>query len=518
MRSQRSLGGGRVDLTDEFVREVERASEVMRTSPTRRLPKKVILENLPVDLSYHSGVSYDGDLLQVSAQLPHRRIKQALRREAFYHLMPAELDSVPETMDLAWAYSRADLDWWASCTVIRSGGPLPTYDAPKIFSSLGAGLVESVVRSVLKALRLRTQLGEPINFHSYYELLTAASGIMDPPKLTRSEWLVLEALSKNPYFSRAEMMRETGLSASSISRAIGRLMELRIVEGPQQVNYAKLGLKALLLEVPSARHRLISYLLEEFPFTYSAFTPIDPSAPVYFVVLFPSSEIPLLRKALEGSALVSVIKRQTLKVGPKATDLRSALASMSEAYDSAPGLSKRFGESELEARVRLKEPDIRLLNLIAERMRVSISAARRAGIKSAEYRLRRLREEGVIMEYYLVGGCGLGEPIAVKISGGERDYERLSAALSSVGSVAATYVEGDFTGIWAIVFAAPESALAVARAIRLAFGNMVKGLSVSTSAPASSWRLPVELWDEGRQKFRVGTLIEEIRRAASLPS
>ena len=120
----------------------------------------------------------------------------------------------------------------------------------------------------------------------------------------------------------------------------------------------------------------------------------------------------------------------------------------------------------------------------------------------------------VIMEFYTIGGWGLGEPIAVKLDLPESEYLRVFKSLSALGSAVVTYVEGDFTGVWGVVFVDPSSAVAVARALRLAFGDRLVGLSLSTSVPSSSWRIPVELWDEEAQRFRVGPLIERLRAAA----
>ena len=495
-----------------FLEEVERASNLMNMKPVRPLPESVVLVSLPIEKGYRSGVQYVGGEMRVSSELEERRVRQVLRREALLTLYPRELDSLPETIDLAWAYSRADRSWWSACTRRRADPPFPDYDAPKIFSSVDDIEVENVVRAVLHALKMRILLFGEVDFRSYHEILLAAAGALEPPRLTGSERAVLEALGRDPYLDRAGLKMVTGLSAASISRALKRLRGLRMIEGPQQVVYGRIGLRSALVEVPPSKSALTRELLR-FPFTYSAFLPLEPSAPAYFVLLFPTSHLTQLKAVLSDSASLSLIKRHALSTGFRRLDIRGALEGLASAYDRGPKRSRR-PEPVRKPVPRISRQDIELMNLVAAEGRVSISMASSAGIRSAEDRLRRLKEEKVIMEFYTIGGWGLGEPIAVKLDLPESEYLRAFKSLSALGSAVVTYVEGDFTGVWGVVFVDPSSAVAVARALRLAFGDRLAGLSLSTSVPSSSWRIPVELWDEEAQRFRVGPLIERLRAAA----
>ena len=498
------------DYSSEFRQATERVLEDMQMGLKRRPPSKVILRDFPVKRSYRSGVKFSGRVMYVSRRLSPERIEAAIRREAFILLIPERLDSIPQVYDLAWAYSGADRSWWDECTQKVSSPTMPFYDAPWIFSQVPRARVNGVLRSVLGVLRTQAEFGLPIDFESYFIILLGAVGLLDPVRLRKSRLAVLRALIENPYSDHRKLARITGLSPSSVSKTLSKLTNIGLLSGPESANLEKLGLAAILVTFRGEDEALLRSLASN-PFTYRIYRPLGSHDMHYCILLFPSDGLPDLRRILTGRAAVSRITAQTFNINLSPIDTVTAVTEMSRAYTRTRGLVLR-AKREFEV-PRLSKQDLVLIDYVIRTGRISVSDARRLGVKSVEPRLRRLRGEGILLRVYLVGGARLGEPLGLLIEAREEEFPKVAMALQSVSSAVVTYVEGDFTGVWAILYIHPGSAFSVARAIRLLFSTRVREVTPLMESMSPVWRVPVELWDEKSNRFNYEPALKALANA-----
>ena len=506
MSEERSL----LDLSNEFREAIETVSDAMKMNLVRQPPSKVILSDFPVEGNYRSGVRFYGRSMYISRRLPPARRESAIRREAFILLIPPKLDSIPQIYDLAWAYSGADRSWWDECTQRVSSPLLPFYDAPWIFAQVPEGSINKVLRSVLGVLRVQIESGYLVDFESYFNTLLGATGLLDPVRLSKSQLTVLRALTRDPYSTHKKLVKKTGLAPSTVSKAVSKLTRTRLLSGPESVNLEKLGLAAVLITFRGEDEGILKGLAAN-PFTYRIYRPLGSHGMHYCILLFPNEGLPDLRRTLSGRAAVSRITAQTFNVNPSFITTVEAMTNMSEVYTR----TKRFAlKAKREFKVpRLTRQDLILIDHVMRTGRISVSEARRLGVRSAELRLRRLRGEEILLKLYLVAGARLGEPLAVLIEAREEELPKVAKALQSVSSAVVTYIEGDFNGVWALLYAHPRSAFSTARAVRLFFSSKVKEVTPLIESMSPVWRLPIELWDEESNKFNYELALRSLAEA-----
>ncbi len=494
-------------LKKEFLVSVRRASEELGVSPVRPIPEKLILEDFPIQRGYRAGALWRGKTLVLSSNLDSKRLLAALKREAFSLLIPADLDKIQVIYDLAWAYSGADLGWWKECTRVIWDPRFPLYDAPEVLSSLPRKKLIEVMRRILHLVRLLWGAGRKINLELYLSIFNEAAGLLEPVRLSKVQTGVVEELAKNPYLSQRELAARLGFSRSAISKALSKLTSLGILSGPENVVLERIGLAGILTIIVDREGMEES--LAEFPFTYRILRPISRRSPSLGVLMFPSEGLPRLRSVLAPwrvklsriLAFTLTFKRSSFE---PAKDTGNALKKLKEVT--------RFGilgEREFEV-PRLTKNDLEIVNYVLKKGRVSVSDVRRMGIPSAESRLRRLRELGIIRKFYSIGGFRLGRPVSLMINCDQNDFPRVSAALGALSTSVAFWVEGDFKGVWAVLLTSVEDISKLTQATKLVFGeNLVDIVPLADFSP-SYWTLPVDLWDEKNNRFRYEVALEEL--------
>ncbi len=504
-------GGRGLRLLDRLRGEVEAASRAMEADPVRPLPEEVELGDVPLEYGYHSGAVWRdrGSRIVFSAELGDR-LEAAVRREAFYLLMPRGADDVPQTMDLAWAYSGADRGWWERCTSRMPSAELPVYDAPRELGPLRGERLLGVLRAVLWGIRAADAAGR-LDVKTYRWLLMAATGSRGI-RLSRAESDVLRAILRDPLVRRRNLPERAGVSNPTVSRALRKLLGLGVISGPKLVNFSAMGLSTVVLTVPRTGRGEVE-AISRFPFTYRVYLPVAAGGPVHATMLLPRGALARLARGLRrGRAQVSVAVRS--KIGVRLDveeDPGRVVDLMARAFASAGPTPPRRRLPDPKFRRRpLDAQDVRILARIHAAGDVTSGQLRRMGIRSAEERLRRLRDEGYFLEMFHVAGSGLGEPVVLRLSVGENDFVRAFKALAAASSTVAMYLEGDFRGVWAICYAAAPTLPTFLRTARALFGEDLRSADLVLDATTSSWRIPVELWDEGRGEFRWEEAVGEL--------
>ncbi len=506
-----SKNGGEDRLTSSFKKEINKACMLMGEDPVREIPEKVILDFLEVD-GYRAGCLLRDRTLVIDKKLSPRKIKTVLRREAFITLLPKELDDIPHIYDLAWAYATKESNWWNECTSRVVDPSFPLYDVPSLFEGKSEEERISIVRTMLKLLKWALCFGK-VEFRDYF---CALLSIIRPSVLefSKSEVKILAALARNPYLSRKELSCETRLSQATISRTLKSLMNKGVVTGPEQVDLSVLRMKGLIVEVESplpGEQEIIC----NFPFTYRIYFPLM-SQKLIASILLPRESIAEMRKLLERTPLkhryrLSPMSFQSWWVNPKPVRREEVLEKMASSYRKIR-VEELKGE---EIRVRLTKTDLAILNLVLQKGRVSASLLEKKGIRSGEDRLRKLRDARIIYKVHYISGIGLGEPLIIQAKLERDESWGLFLSLSRVASLLMAYLEGDFVGAFAIAYVRPEILPEVMRALKMVLKDRLVLLDFLLNAEEASWAIPIEFWNEKRQKFEASLAIKELFKKLS---
>ncbi len=431
----------------------------------------------------------------------------ALKREAFALLLPPDLDKVPPVFDLAWAYSEADLSWWKECTQVIWDPRFPLYNAPETLSPLPKRKLIEVIGRILHIMRLLWDSGRKISLEVYLSIFNEAAGLLEPVKLSKVQTRVIEELAKNPYLTQRELAKRLGFSRSAVSKALSKLISLGILSGPENVVLERIGLAGILAIIEDRRKTEES--LAKFPFTYRILRPISHGLPSFGVLIFPNEGLPHLRSVLGPIrarlarilAFTFTYKKSSFKPDG---DIKNALKRLSEVTEF-----RIRGERKFEV-PKLTKNDLEIANYVLQKGRVSVSVVRGMGIPSAEPRLRRLREFGILGKFYSIGGFRLGRPLSVMINCSQNDFPRISAALGALSTSVVFFVEGDFEGVWAVLLTSDEDLPKLIQATKLVFGDdLVDAIPLLDFSP-SYWSIPIDLWDERHNRFRYEVALDKL--------
>ncbi len=495
------------DLEKAFSLAIEAASNEMNLSPVRRIPKRIELEDFPVLNGYRAGVHIRGDALILSARLSVRRLNSVILREAFNLLIPENLDHLRVVYDLGWAYSGAELSWWKECSQVIWDPRFPLYDAPEVLSPLPRKRLVTVIRRVLHLLRELDAAGRRVTVEEYLSIFSEAAGLLEPVRLSKVQIRVIEELARSPYLTQRELTRKLGFSKSAISKALSRLTSLGILSGPENVVLEGIGLAGLLAVIPDSPR--LESAFAKFPFTYRILRPISRGMPSFVMLIFPNEGLTSLRLVLNlGGARLARMLRLTFTYKNTAfnpdSDVEKALRLLSKGFEF-----RIRGERKVTV-PRLSRYDLMIVNRVLRKGRVSVSAVRAMGIPSAESRLRRLRELGILRKFYTVGGFRLGRPISVLINSEQEDFPRISAALGAMSTSLSVYVEGDFNGVWGLLLTSDHDVLKLIQSLRLVFGGDLENAVPLLDFSPSYWSIPIDLWDERHNRFRYEVALEEL--------
>ncbi len=495
------------NLEKAFALAIEKASNEMDLSPVRPIPQKIVLEDFPILNGYRAGVLASKDKLILSSRLNVKRLRSVIAREAFNLLIPENLDRLRVIYDLAWAYSGAELSWWKECSQVIWDPRFPLYNAPEVLSPLPRKRLVMVLRRMLHLLRGLNDVGRRVTLEEYLSIFSEAAGLLEPVRLSKVQIKVIEELARSPYLTQGELARKLGFSKSAVSKALSKLTALGILSGPENVVLERIGLAGLLAIVPDSP--IMEKAFAKFPFTYRILRPISRALPSFIILIFPNEGLTSLRLVL-NSGRTKLARMLRLTFTHKTTpfnpdsDVEKALRLLSEGIEF-----KIRGEREVVV-PKLNRHDLMIVNRVLRKGRVSVSVVRAMGIPSAESRLRRLRELGVLRKFYTVGGYRLGRPISVMINSKQEDFPRISAALGAMSTSLSVYVEGDFSGVWGLLLTSDRDVLKLIQSLRLIFGNQLENAAPLLDFSPSYWSIPIDLWDERDNRFRYEAALEEL--------
>ncbi len=493
-------------------REVREIQRKLLMSPFWDIPPEITVEDEPISSGYRSGVREDGQRLIFSGRLGSR-IRQAVKREAFRLFIPPKfLRAVPETMDLAWAYSLGSLGWWRENTHVVKVSSLPLYDAPSLLGILPARQRLITVKQAVHLMAAAEELTDKVSFSLYFRILLASLSDTKP-HLSRRGMAVLRILARNPDLLVSDVSRETGISQPTVSRTIKKLRYGEMVSGPWHVNFPALGLETVVCELPSRR------LVEDFAsskLTYSILWTVSSRSPSYAIVLVPRRLVFPLIEGLESLDIrVGVVKRQgyffrldRIEVPDLGRRLSAALR--------GPARLRPISPKETVARKRLSREDMRLLARIHRTGSISESSLVEEGFRGVRYKIRKFRDGGVIYRSYSPTGRFFGEPTLIHVEVGESEFGLMLNALAAISSPVLAYLEGSLRGAWGPVFVSPESGLRMARMLSALLGERLTTFQPILTGLESHWEIPWELWDEERQEFSLGGELSRLLTSLAL--
>ncbi len=493
------------DLTDIFREEVKKIGKELGENPIRRIPKRVILADVKVEMNIRSGVREEGGDLLISNSLSRDKVSTVIKREAFILFLP-EVD-FPHIYDLAWAYANSDPAWWAECTLEVNIPTMPRYLAPEIFQSYGKEGRSQIVRSITKSILFmyRQRPDRKIRLKDYLLLVTIARRYPSI-RLSKRELQVLKSLVHVVRSGDAKLenlARHTGLSLASISRAVRDLISKGIVHGPYVIYPPRIGLATYLMELVEPSEEEIEFI-ENFPFTYTAYITTRNLYYISFLIPF----------KYEG--IFSKIRGKGMRLGRAegfSFDLHSldpiepeqVLELMVKGYTSQPDtpLEWRDFYRPRKPPTKLDGKDMLALSIINIQGKASRSYLRRIGVPNAAERFAKYRRYGIVVKGYFPTGVGLGEAFLVRFNAPYRDFLRIRAALAKVSSLVMFYTDGELHGITSIILVNEKIMGTVMKSLQMLFSDAIERMEHLVIAGPSNWQLPVDLWNEEEQTFEV---------------
>ncbi len=479
--------------------EVATIARTFGTEPERPLPRSVEVSDSPASIHATSSLTDEGSLLISRDLLQY--VDRILRKEALSLFIPPEADNVPQVHDLAWAYSGVPAEIWDSVR-IRPPRPFTRYDPILLFSLLPRASRLRVMGGALLYVKASARRGQ-LTLPHYLHILNRFFGM--EVKLTEAERRIVGVLSLNPYASTREIKEEARVSEASISRSLRRLRKIGVIFGPQNVRLWKLDMVTVVASFPNVRRLREAFW--GFPFTYTQFIPVSGQGRVHAYLVLPRpalSDLIELRKAgIELGLARRTVQRFNL------TPPEDPLMAMVRAYLGTEVSEQAPAHGPEPLPIRLSRRDIEILNHVMMEGRITSSALSERGIRSAKQRLGRLRSSGLIGNFYMVE-LPLGHEIVLfRISCPPGEAERLTAALSSVTTVALSYVEGDASYCLAVTFPTRELRSDLIKGIKSIYGDDVE-LAEDVMDIRPTWLMPEDLWDERRQTFRWERPLEKL--------
>lgn len=494
---------------ERLLSEIKRASSIMRVEPLRPPPEVVKLEDFDPMPGYRYGVATSGSEMRISSKLSEDLIDLVIRREAFIHLLPSDEEELPQILDLAWAYSEPPEDLWRSCYSAPKYAMFQNYEPFKVFYTLPRKRRREALRRILLAVRALSFEGA-LDFPKFHYLLRRMLAPFFKP--TPADNKILRVLKRDPYASRDKLKRETGLSPASISRSVNRLRNMGFISGPANVDLSRLGLLTLVVTFPNTRELKEAFMT--FPFTYRIFEPISREVEAHAFLLMPREALRYIESLEDlGLGVYQVIKQKfILNLSPPKDPMEPLLEALREEHaDVESGVEVSW------PRRRISREDLRVLNIALLRGEVKPSYLREVGISSPRYKLRKLKEEGILSHFYTLGVPPSGDDLLLRVELEEKQFRRLVEAIGKVSTVIAAYIRGSgWEGFMGSLLPKDHLRGKLIRGLKLLLGDRLT-LAEDAIDYLGEWTIPVHLWDEEKQRFvweeDLGLLLTRIRLA-----
>ncbi len=484
-------------LIAEMEREVRKASRLLGLEIRRKIPGWIeVVEDLPQGRCTHR----EDDTLLVSASLAEDALHYVLAKEAAVSLMAPEVDEVPQVHDLAWIYSSAPRELWERCR-IPPGSPFHDYDPYRLFSIVPPRERNKILGTVIRMVNVSTRLGG-LEFPVFMALLHRA--VYSIVGLSESNMRLIQIISENPR-ATSDYVKRRGMGGSSLARSMAKLKALGMISGPENVSYNRLGLSTFVISFPNRSECRRAFW--RFPYTRGMLVPVSGELDALSYLSYPLEGIDDLLSLGNLGLGVFLVKETVLKwnFGPPRDPFEAASLDGSETVGKSEGPVVASPPP-----IRVDRVDLRVLNLVLGKGRVSTSILVRMGVPEARSRLKKLREAGIIVgSYRLALPMGV-EKAVVLVEGGPEEMGTLSGVLGSVGSVMVQHLRGETPHLMGVLMAPPEIRGDVLRVVRAMYGERLL-LAEDSVDIEPGWRLPIDLWDEESQRFRWEEPLERLR-------
>ena len=445
--------------------------------------------------SIHGTSSLRRATLYISSEIAEDELttRRIIRKEAVSALISPKADfEVPQIHDVAWVVAGLGRNLWLRARVPPRR--FMNYD-PYVLNNLSERSILTLAGSLISVINSSLELGGT-DFFTYFSILRRM--LLGEVKLTQSDMMVLQSLSRNPSIRPRGIKEQLGISEPTISRSIRKLKSLGFLFGPENVNISKLGLATVLVEYPNSRE--IRRVFWEFPFTYNQMIPVSSDQDALALLVIPWESIPVLSKEMGGLGIRiyrSKYSFHDFQLAPT-KDIWGAMArSMSEV------ITRRgyFCEGSRGRGVRLSKDDMKILNHVMIHGKVTLNDVKAIGVSSPKYRLSRLRERGFIMRRYLIEVPKGLDSLYLKVRCEESEFPRIARLIAAASTTTLHFVEGSgFRGCAGISFVRKEMKGDFAAGLSAVLGNRLKVITdIMDVNPL--WLIPEELWDERSQKF-----------------
>ncbi len=466
-----------MDPSKDYREEVTNLSSLLNLKPEREIYPRVDPVTCP---------SLDG-------RIPSPR-KSFVRMLAISSFIPEEADRVEQVHDVSWAVAGVSQDLWLSCRKVPKG-PFHDYNPYELLSLLPRELVMKSLRSFLLYVRAAVKSGS-LDFPSMYAFLLRS--VNRKVRLSKADRAFLRYVSRNPSCRDKDIAKDLRITRPTISRVRQKLTTLGYLFGPHNVNLAKLNLSFFVATIPNDNRYREAFW--EFPFTYTQVIPVSSQAESHVFLVFPRDGVTGLSKLADyGIRVYKVsLSTQSLLIDPA----REVMDPMLSSYVQEPVSVSAHQEVDKVPPNTLDEDDLRILNVVLANGRPEKRELFKLNIKSIRYRMKKLRENGLILRYYTLQlPIGL-EKVLIKVRcSSPEDVGRLYNVLKGVSSFTILWLtrEND-TICLALAMPRVESKGDFVRALRLIYGDSLQ-LAEDFLDIQPGWRIPINLWIREKSSF-----------------
>jgi len=504
-------------------REAEQARRRLGELAEGRELRRVTLKDFPVSGRRAGALLYDGEIA-ISSRLSGPQLTAVVRREAFLLSVPSAVMNLQITVDLGWLHAwemekngrtrEALREWWSICYrghKTRMGALYaPAYLLPWMTAAYNdRGSVE-----LLKRINDEAREGRVVREEELYYVVvdTLQDAIV---QLSEDE------LSKAIDLLSGEASEEEK-SKNRFKVARRKLLRYGIYTKGSVVNIHRLGLQTMFLVISGLRQEAL-HELADLPVVYRILEGEVSLEDHVVVFIVGERDVKGLKKSIEEASEARGFKFELHRARAGWHMLqRRMYGKQSEAYmylkkaleqgASNQAFGVRVGKLNPPS-IQVDKVDLKILRLIHRIGKTSNRKIRAlAGVSKAETerRLRKLRNQGLVLEYWGLTGLGVGAPTFLLVEAKELyDAYRICSALSEVSTVMGSWCD---SGVLACICYTPSSMLTYfTRAVKEALGDKLLKRILLREAGPSGWDIPVEYWREDVKSFDFSGVMEQVR-------
>jgi len=527
-RTRGDGGFGEGEMAGVFLGFVEKASAVLGRPPPGDVPLDVIFGG-DVDLSRRDlGAKMEGRRLIVPRG-EEWLVWGLLAVFAFKLFLPGSIAGLAESWDLSWAFAWQQLDgaerrkWsdlWGEVAPKRVIGGIP-YDPVRSFLFLeelsrGKGLAELV--AVFDELdRYQLKLTDSEYVRHVEEFLSGYA-----VRLTAKEVRLIDAVLRWPGLGVRELAERIRTPPATISTTLSRLKKRRILYLRPMVFLSRLGLRTRYLQcVPlQGREREVEDLLRNSEFLFSLARFVDGKGGYIAILVGPDNistknKLESLKERVKGvteaeSCMLFRRVRRYRNVNFRTYSWQrgqweinwQAWAAWMKRILLEQGYSDVISleipdmvgrEEEGSKGISLDERDWTIIREVwsGEEWRVrQLRSKLRMGQNELVKRLKRLRGEGVIVDYAGVSHIGLSETAYLLVRGNPVELRPLIAALNELPYHVTAEVEGDVRGLFSILLLPSGHASHMAHQLRRHLPDLSAEIHLGVKIPVTYWEFP----------------------------